>query len=163
MRKIVFIVSKNLLSLTSLPSSLCHNCSMQEIFKMKNWKCFQKVNRLLHFLCLCHFSILPYQFHWKHSAAIRSIPAVITSTYAIKNDLWGDKPEVARDKAIPSILQEMKKLPCLIPSKAFWATSSAFIKPEEDAMILVSSGFFLFSAKNNLLVCSYTWITLQNT
>jgi hypothetical protein len=34
-----------------------------------------------------------------------------------------------------------------MPSKAFWATSSAFIKPEEDAIILVSSGFLLFSAK----------------
>ncbi|CAJ2637135.1 unnamed protein product [Trifolium pratense] len=51
--------------------------------------------------------------------------------------------QLARDNAIPSKLQEIKKLPRLMPSKAFLATSSAFIKPEEDTIILVSSGLLL--------------------
>lgn len=101
----------------------------------------------LPFLWLWYFSILPYQVHCMPSATIRRIPAATTSTKAIKKDLWGDKPAVARDSAIPSKLQETIKLPLFMPSKAFWATFSAVIQPDEAAMILVSSGFLLFSVK----------------
>ena len=50
------------------------------------------------------------------------------------------------DSKIPSKLQGIMKLPDLTPSKAFFATPSAFIAPEEAAMIHVDSGFLLFSA-----------------
>ena len=95
---------------------------------------------------LCHPSMLLYQFHWKQRAAKRNIPAATTSTNAIKNDGWGDRPAVAMDNMTPSKLQGTINFPDFMPFKAFRATSSAFIEPDEAAIILVSSGLLLFSA-----------------
>jgi hypothetical protein len=63
---------------------------------------------------------------------------------------------------IPSELHGIVKLPDLMPSKAFFATSSAFIAPEDAAMILVSCGFLLFSAmKIHPLVPSSNRVTTE--
>jgi hypothetical protein len=43
-------------------------------------------------------------------------------------------------------LQGTINFPDLMPSKAFLATSSAFMPPDDPAMILVNSGLLLFSA-----------------
>uniref|UniRef100_A0A2P2JWZ1 Uncharacterized protein n=1 Tax=Rhizophora mucronata TaxID=61149 RepID=A0A2P2JWZ1_RHIMU len=50
------------------------------------------------------------------------------------------------DNKIPSKLQGTMKEPDLIPSKAFLATSSAFIILEDPAITLVSCGLLLFSS-----------------
>ena len=89
--------------------------------------------------------MLTYQFHWKHRAAMRKILAATTSINAIRNDLCGERPAVAIDSKIPSKLQGTIKLPDWMPFNAFSATSSAFIAPEEAAIILVSCGLLLFS------------------
>lgn len=93
-----------------------------------------------------YLSMLLYQFHWKQRAANRNIPAATTSTNAIRNDGWGDRPAVAMDNMTPSKLQGTINFPDFMPLKAFRATSSAFIEPDEAAIILVSSGLLLFSA-----------------
>lgn len=55
------------------------------------------------------------------------------------------------DNKSPSKLQGTINLPDLIPSIAFFATSSAFMAGEESAMIVVSFGFLLFSAISKTL------------
>lgn len=109
-------------------------------------------------VCACHFSILLYQVHWKHSDAIRAIPAVTTSKNAIKNELCGERPAVARASIYPSKLQGMINLPALMPFRAFWATSLAFIRPEEATIKLVICGFVLFSADSMFQLVNSLWL-----
>lgn len=96
--------------------------------------------------------MLPYQFHWKHRAATLNNPAATTSTKAIRNDLCGEKPAVTIASKWPSELQGTIKLPDLMPLKAFLATSSGFIAPEDSANMLVSGGRTLFSATNRIFL-----------
>lgn len=49
------------------------------------------------------------------------------------------------DSNCPSKLHGTIKLPDFIPFRAFLATSSAFIAPDDAAIILVSPGLFLLS------------------
>ena len=119
------------------------------------WCLIEHFVKYLLLFCVCHFSILPYQFHWKHRAAKRDIPAATISTNAIRYDLWGAKPAVAIDSNRPSKLQGIKKLPDLMPLNVFLATSSAFIAPEEAEMILVSCGLNLVSAISPKTLISY--------
>lgn len=107
------------------------------------------------FFLECQFSIQLNQFHWKHKPMKRMNPAPSTSANAVKNELCGDKPAVAIDSIVPSKLQGTINLEDLMPSKAFLATSSAFIPPEDPAMILVRSGRLLcsvFSKRSHVII-----------
>jgi len=76
-------------------------------------------------------------------------PAPITSRNAITGELCGDKPAVAIANIAPSKLQGTTNFPDLMPSRAFFATSLAFIPPDEAAMIFVNSGL-LFCSENRV-------------
>jgi len=76
-------------------------------------------------------------------------PAPITSRNAITGELCGDKPAVAIANIAPSKLQGTINFPDLMPSRAFFATSLAFIPPDEAAMIFVNSGL-LFCSENRV-------------
>lgn len=75
----------------------------------------------------------------------RMSPAPSTSVTAAKNELWGDKPAVAMDNIVPSKLQGIINFADFMPSKALFATSSAFMPPEDPAIKPVRGGLLLFS------------------
>lgn len=108
------------------------------------------------FFLECHFSMRLNQFHWKHNPMKRMNPAPSTSANAVKNELCGDKPAVAIDSILPSKLQGTINIEDLMPFNAFLATSSAFIPPEDPAMILVRSGLLLCSVFSNKVLVIMT-------
>lgn len=73
-------------------------------------------------------------------------PAKSTSTNAVKYELCGDNPAVAKDSIVPSKLQGTINLEDLMPSNAVLATSSGFIPVEDPAIKLVISGLLLCSS-----------------
>ena len=64
---------------------------------------------------------------------------------AINGELCGDKPAVAAASISPSKLQGTMNFADLMPSRAFLATSSAFILPDDPATIFVNSVLLLSS------------------
>ncbi|MFS7990334.1 hypothetical protein Hanom_Chr11g01057591 [Helianthus anomalus] len=70
----------------------------------------------------------------------------------MRYDLCGDRPAVIIDIKNPSKLQWTKKDPDLMPFKAFFATSSAFIEPEDPNMMFVNGGLLLFSATTETFI-----------
>lgn len=121
----------------------------------------------LRFFSACHFSMALNQFHWKHRPTKRIRLAPRTSLNAMRYDRWGDKPAVAMDSIVPSKLQGTTNCADLIPFKAFWATSSAFIPPDDAAITFVISGLLFSSAINlhtrlwifkKLATTTFTWM-----
>lgn len=110
-----------------------------------------RIDLVINLLCfLVCFSIMLYQFHWKHSPTKRMKPAPNTSTNAAQLDDCGDKPAVAMESMTPSKLQDTIKDPDFMPSKVFLATASAFIATPADPTIRwVSSGLNLVSASQS--------------